>query len=177
MGVVPQRECRPRVIVDYSFFGVNTKTAKLAPLEAMQFGKALACIHQSIVEADPFHGPVFLLKIDIADGFYCIWPNENGILSLAVLLPPLHGDTLLVALPLVLPMRWIESPPYFTAATETVANIANQRPLNRWQPPPHRLEKLANTPTTSTLTPSNQHNISMAADKMSRNPSGFPGNA
>jgi hypothetical protein len=41
MGVVPQRDRRPRVIVDYSFFGVNAETVKLAPREAMQFGKAL----------------------------------------------------------------------------------------------------------------------------------------
>jgi hypothetical protein len=31
MGVVPQQERRPRVIVDYSFFGVNNETVKLAP--------------------------------------------------------------------------------------------------------------------------------------------------
>jgi hypothetical protein len=75
----------------------------------MQFGKALERILRKIVEADPVHGPVYLLKIDIADGFYRIWLNENDILSLAVSLPPLHGDTLLVALPLVLPMGWTES--------------------------------------------------------------------
>jgi hypothetical protein len=33
MGVVPQREHRPRVIVDYSFFGVNNETVRLAPRE------------------------------------------------------------------------------------------------------------------------------------------------
>jgi hypothetical protein len=40
LGVVPQRERRPRVIVDYSFHGVNTETVKLFPAEAVQFGKA-----------------------------------------------------------------------------------------------------------------------------------------
>jgi hypothetical protein len=70
MGVVPQRDRHPRVIVDYSFFGVNNKTVKLAPCEAMQFGKALERILRQIFEADPTHGPVHLLKIDIADGFY-----------------------------------------------------------------------------------------------------------
>jgi hypothetical protein len=93
----------------------------------MQFGKALERILRNIVEANPSHGPVYLLKIDIADGFYRIWLNEHDILSLAVSLPPLHGDTPLVALPLVLPMGWTESPPYFTTATETVADLANQR--------------------------------------------------
>jgi hypothetical protein len=82
MGVVPQRERRPRVIVDYSFFGVNDDMVKLAPREAMQFGKALERILGHIVEAPPAHGPVYLLKIDIADGFYRIWLNENDILPL-----------------------------------------------------------------------------------------------
>jgi hypothetical protein len=127
MGVVPQREQRPRVIVDYSFFGVNAETAKLAPREAMQFGKALERILRKIVEADPVHGPVYLLKVDIADGFYRIWLNENYILSLAVSLPALHGEVPLLALPLVLPMGWTESPPYFTVATEMVADLTNQR--------------------------------------------------
>jgi hypothetical protein len=145
MGVVPQRDRRPRVIVDYSFFGVNDETAKLAPREAMQFGKALERIIRNIVEANPAHGPVYLIKVNIADGFYRIWLNENDIMSLAVSLPPLHGDTLLVALPLVLPMGWTESPPYFTTATETIADMTNHRLQNRWQPPPHRLEQLANT--------------------------------
>ena len=53
MGVVPQRDRRPRVIVDYSYFGVNQETTKLAPQEAMQFSKALERILQKIVEADP----------------------------------------------------------------------------------------------------------------------------
>jgi hypothetical protein len=50
-----------------------------------------------------------------------------------------------VALPLVLPMGWTESPPYFYAATETVTNMTNWRLMNRWKAPPHRLEALANT--------------------------------
>ena len=158
MGVVPQRDRRPRVIVDYSFFQVNDETVKLAPREAMQFGKALERILRKIVEADPRYGPVYLLKIDIADGFYRIWLNEHDIPTLAVSLPPLHGDTLLVALPLVLPMGWTESPPYFTTATETVADIANHRLQNHWQPPPHRLEALAETPPSKPLSKSGQSN-------------------
>jgi hypothetical protein len=42
IGVVPQRDRRPRTIVDYSFSGINKETCpRLAPAEAMQFGKAL----------------------------------------------------------------------------------------------------------------------------------------
>ena len=38
LGAVPQRDRRPRLIVDYSFSGVNAETVKLTPPEAMQFG-------------------------------------------------------------------------------------------------------------------------------------------
>jgi hypothetical protein len=63
MGVVPQRARRPRVIVDYSFFGVNDETIKLAPRDAMMFGKALERILQAIVDANPKYGPVQLIKV------------------------------------------------------------------------------------------------------------------
>jgi hypothetical protein len=170
MGVVPQRDRRPRVIVDYSFFGVNDETAKLAPREAMQFGKALERILRQIVESNPTHGPVYLLKIDIADGFYRIWLNVNDIPSLAVSLPPLHGNTPLVALPLVLPMGWTESPPYFTTATETVADMANRRLQNHWRPPPHRLERLANTQPSALLPASGQKDTPVAVMRPTQPP-------
>jgi hypothetical protein len=41
LGVVPQRERRPCLIADYTFLGVNRETVRLAPPEAMQFGRAL----------------------------------------------------------------------------------------------------------------------------------------
>jgi hypothetical protein len=41
LGVVPQRERRPRTICDYSLFLVNEDTLELCPAESMQFGRAL----------------------------------------------------------------------------------------------------------------------------------------
>jgi hypothetical protein len=158
MGVVPQRARRPRIIVDYSFFGLNDETVRMAPREAMQFGKALQRILQTIVDANPDHGPVQLIKVDISDGFYRIWLNLHDIPKLAVSLPPLLGEEPLLALPLVLPMGWTESPPNFCTATETVADVTNRRLVNHWIPPPHRLEELADSQpnkspdTTATLT-------------------------
>ena len=146
MGVVPQRARRPRIIVDYSFFGLNDDTVKMAPQDAMQFGKALQRILQALVDANPKYGPVHLFKVDIADGFYRIWLNIADIPKLACSIPPLYGDEPLLALPLVLPMGWTQSPPYFCAATETVADITNKRLANHWSAPPHHLEALAATP-------------------------------
>jgi hypothetical protein len=145
IGVVPQQSRRPRIIVDYSFYGFNMETVKLAPGEAMQFGKTLERILHAIVEADPQYGPVHLIKVDIADGFYRVWLNSSDIPKLAVAVPALDGDTPLLAIPLVLPMGWTESPPYFCAMTETVADIANERAAAGWIPPPHRLDSVADS--------------------------------
>jgi hypothetical protein len=149
MGVVPQRARRPRLIVDYSCFDLNRETLKLAPKEAMQFGKALERILAQIVAANPAHGPVQLIKVDIADGFYRVWLNLSDIPKLAVSIPSLKGEEPLLAFPLVLPMGWTESPPYFCAATETVTDVANQRARNNWRPPPHRLDEASDSLPTA----------------------------
>ena len=44
MGAVPQRERRPRTIIDYSFSGNNQEAHQGAPPEAMQFGCALVWV-------------------------------------------------------------------------------------------------------------------------------------
>jgi hypothetical protein len=41
LGVVPQRDRRPRIINDLTFSGVNAETVRTGPAEAMQFGRAL----------------------------------------------------------------------------------------------------------------------------------------
>ena len=75
LGVVPQRDRRPRLIVDYTFSGVNGDSVALAPREAMQFGRAFQRVMQCIVCANPQYGPVHLSKINnIANGFYRILP-------------------------------------------------------------------------------------------------------
>jgi hypothetical protein len=143
IGVVPQRARRPRIIVDYTFYGFNADTVKLAPPEAMQFGKTLERLLHAIVEADPAFGPVHLIKVDIADGFYRVWLNISDIPKLAVAVPALDGAAPLLAIPLVLPMGWTESPPHFCSMTETVADVANDRARAGWVPPPHRLDSVA----------------------------------
>lgn len=125
-GVVPQHERRPRIICDYTYFGVNDATDSDAPLESMQFGRVLIRIIQRIVLANPAFGPVFLAKYDLSDGYYRVWLHFLSILGLAVLLPLADesGETL-VGLPLVLPMGWTDSAPWFCAGTETIADLAN----------------------------------------------------
>jgi hypothetical protein len=80
------------------------------------------------------------MKVDVADGFYRVNLNPEQALSLACLLPKEASEPQLVAIPLALPMGWVESPPYFCAVTETIADLANSR-LSRTQVPYHRLEQ------------------------------------
>ena len=145
LGVVPQRERRPRTICDYTYFDLNDDTVPMAPQEAMQFGRALQRILQTIYYANPRLGPVYLSKIDIADGFYRIWVKAEDIPKLAVSFPSRPGEEPLVAFPLTLPMGWRESPPWFCTATETVADLANEALRRVLDQLPHRLDELAET--------------------------------
>jgi hypothetical protein len=77
LSVMPQCDRCPQVIVDYTFNGVNADTLWLAALKAMQFGHALQhLLLEAINNTDPWYGPVYLIKIDIANGFYHV--GEHG---------------------------------------------------------------------------------------------------
>jgi hypothetical protein len=101
----------------------------------------------SIVLTNHVHHPIKQMKVDLADGFYRVWLQMHDIPKLALILLPLAGSTEpLIALPLGLPMDWVESPPWFCVATKTVANLTNMRllwPLST-SVPPHQLESAAN---------------------------------
>jgi hypothetical protein len=99
LGVVPQRDRRPRTICDYSFFLVNLDTIPLAPVESVQFGRALWRILTNIHKADPRLGPVFLSKVDIAEGFYRIQVNANDVPKLGVVVPTEPGQPQLIGSP------------------------------------------------------------------------------
>lgn len=144
-GVVPQHE---RLIADLSWAKVNNSTLPLAPSEAMQFGRTLQRIVTSVVRANPRYGPVHTMKVDLSDGFYQVGLQPRDCPKLALVLPALDSsDRPLVAIPLALPMGWVESPPWFSAVTETGADLAN-----RWlcrnlsTVPPHRLDAVCDTP-------------------------------
>ena len=146
IGVVPQRARRPRTIVDYTFWGQNVETINLNP-NSMQYGKALDRILYQLETADTRHGPLFLLKIDISDGYYRIPLQLDAIPKLGTIMPTEPHDDPLIAMPTVLPMGWTNSAPFFCAATETIADMANER-FHQELPPddsPHRLECYADT--------------------------------
>jgi hypothetical protein len=143
LGVVPQRDRRPHTICDYSFFLVNLETIPLAPPEAMQFGRALWRVLSTIHHADPRLAPVYLSKIDIADGFYRIGMNDLDVAKLGVVVSTEPGESQVIGFPLVLPMGWMQSPPLLTAATETVTDLANQALQHSARSCSHRLDVLS----------------------------------
>ena len=126
LGVVPQRDRRPRIIVDYTFWGINDDTVSLAPDEAMQFGRALERVLHRIRKANRRFGPTYMIKVDIADGFYRLFVSAPTVAALGVVFPHHPDEEPLVAFPLVLPMGWVGSPPFFCALTKTSTDLANR---------------------------------------------------
>jgi hypothetical protein len=152
LGVAPQRDRRPRTISDYTYSRVNEDTVVVTPAEYMQFGHDLWRILKHLKHSNPNRAPVYMSKIDIADGFYRIWVRATDVPKLGVLFPSRPGDIPLVGFPLALPMGWKESPKIFTAATETVADLANNVLQQKVLCGPHRLEHASEqTPTSPKL--------------------------
>lgn len=156
LGCVPQHERRPRIIVDYTYSGVNQETEDDKPDEAMKFGHALPRVLACIANANPNLGPVKAAKYDLSDAFYRIQLAPNDVPKLGVLLPPDMWEEPLVAFPMTLPMGWTKSPPYLCVGTETVADKANSLLEEPGKLTHHRLEKLAHNhgeESTSTWQP------------------------
>ena len=86
-GLIPQRYRRDRIFIEYTCSGVNEATRRLAP-DSMQFGHALQRILQRMYDADPRHGPMYMKKVDVADGFYRVCLAPEDVPSLEVCLPP-----------------------------------------------------------------------------------------
>ena len=148
LGVVPQRDRRPRIIVDYTFWGINDDTVSLAPSESMQFGRALERVLRKIRNANRRFGPTYMIKVDIADGFYRLFVAASTTAALGVVFPHHQDEEPLIAFPLVLPMGWVGSPPFFCSLTETSTDLANRRLQDKsWDPQTHRLSTIADAAT------------------------------
>ena len=167
LGLVPQRGRRDRMISDYSFFDVNQETLKLAPDEAMQFGRTLWRLLYRIHHANDKFGPVFLSKVDLSDGFYRLWLRPEDTIHLAALFPSRPGEPKLVGIPLTNPMGWVSSPPNFSACTETIADLANVDladpiAIEEARSTPHRLDVVSESnPTPSASSNSTDQLLSL----------------
>jgi hypothetical protein len=78
----------------------------------MHFERALHHLSRVILEANPCVGPVYMCKIDIADGFYRVWILPADIPRLGMMIPTKYGEEPLIGFPLALPIDWVNSPSY-----------------------------------------------------------------
>jgi hypothetical protein len=60
----------------------------------MQFRHALQRILEIILNANLHFGPVYLIKVNIANGFYRVWVNTTDIPKLGVIFPPYQTPSL-----------------------------------------------------------------------------------
>jgi hypothetical protein len=79
---------------------------------------------------------------DIKDGFWRMDCAEGEEWNFAYVLPQEEGKPTKLVVPTLLQMGWVESPPYFCAATETSRDVAmdyTKTPINSL--PPHKFVK------------------------------------
>ena len=69
---------------------------------------------------------IFMAKWDIKDGFWRMDCREGEEWNFAYVLPQPLGEPIRIVVPTSLQMGWVESPPYFCAATETARDIATE---------------------------------------------------
>ena len=134
IAAIPHKSKAFRSILDLSFrlrlrsggllASVNDNTVKLAPQGALdQLGHALSRIIHAFAEADD-DDKIFMAKWDIKDGFWRMDCAEGEEYNFAYVLPQEEGKPITLVVPTSLQMGWVESPPYFCAATETARDIA-----------------------------------------------------
>ncbi len=138
VAMIPHKSRAYRAILDLSFPvrlqngdlvpSVNNNTTKSAPRGAIdQIGHSLQRIIHAFADANE-DDKIFMAKWDIKDGFWRLDCQKGEEWNFAYVLPPRQPtDTKpQLVIPTSLQMGWIESPPYFCAASETARDVAEQ---------------------------------------------------
>jgi hypothetical protein len=103
---------------------VNNAMVKLAPQGALdQLGNALSRKIHEFAKSDD-NTKIFMAKWDIKDGFWQMDCQAGKEYNFAYVLPQEEGKPTTLVIPTSLQMGWVESPPYFCAATETARDVA-----------------------------------------------------
>jgi hypothetical protein len=136
ISMMPHKSRKFRTILDLSFAirlqaggvvpSVNESTIKSAPKGATtQLGQSLGRIIHAFASSSTDE-KVFMAKWDIKDGFWRLDCAEGEEWNFSYVLPTLDGKHTTLVVPNSLQMGWIESPPYFCAASETGRDVADQ---------------------------------------------------
>ena len=136
IAAIPHKSKAYRSILDLSFrlrlknggvlAAVNDTTVKSAPKGAIdQLGECLTRIIHAFAETDD-DAKIFMAKWDIKDGFWRMDCREGEEWNFSYVLPQPEGEPVMLVVPTSLQMGWVESPPYFCAASETARDIATE---------------------------------------------------
>jgi hypothetical protein len=105
---------------------VNDTTEKTAPKGAIdQIGDCLLQLIHAFAEVDKT-AKIFMAKWDVKDGFWRLDCVEGEEYNFAYVLPQPEEEPIQIVVPTLLQMGWVESPPYFCAATETARDVAEE---------------------------------------------------
>jgi hypothetical protein len=134
VAMIPHKSRGYRAILDLSYSlqlaerqlpSVNETTVKTAPRGAIdQMGHVLSRIVHAFAEAGDDR-KILMAKWDIKDGFWRLDCEAGQEWNFSYVLPPENPtDSVELVVPTSLQMGWIESPPYFCAASETGRDVA-----------------------------------------------------
>jgi hypothetical protein len=134
VAAIPHKSRAYRSILDLSFKlcledgsvveSVNNTTEKWAPKGAInQLGHSLKRLIHAFAEADN-DAVILLAKWDIRDGFWRLNCYQGEEWNFCYVWPQAPGEPRRLVVPTSLQMGWVESPPYFCAASETARDIA-----------------------------------------------------
>ena len=90
VDIIPQEDCHPCLIYDYTWIGLNATVLRKDPPMAMQFRWALMRLLCHILHLDPALRPVFLSKVDLSDMYMRVWVCLEYIPHLLFVVPPTH---------------------------------------------------------------------------------------
>ena len=136
LAMIPHKSRGFRAILDLSFKlrlknggmlpSVNEGTTLEAPAGAIdQLGHSLSRIIHAFAEAED-DAKIFMAKFDIKDGFWRLSCETGEEWNFCYVLPQEEGEPTRLVVPTSLQMGWVESPPYFCAASETARDVATQ---------------------------------------------------
>ena len=135
LAAVPHKSRGWRAILDLSFrlrleagkylASVNEGSEKTAPGASIdQIGHVLQRIIHAFAQA-PDDARIFMAKWDVKDGFWRMVVEAGEEWNFCYVLPTPPGEPVQLVVPTSLQMGWIESPPYFCAASETARDVAD----------------------------------------------------
>jgi hypothetical protein len=93
----------------------------------MQFGRTLKRLLLRISHANPPFGPTYMAKT--GQWLYRLWLSTRSMTNLGAVFHT-SDEAPRAAFPCALSLGWVESPPYFCTATETVADLMNAAGTN-----------------------------------------------